>query len=216
MKAMLITIVMILPCFVFGQSKTDEYAIYSSYFRAFNKERGGKHTFAIKISSNFNNYEDVWGIEGVLTDFRNFVMNKTVSGSFMPNTLFLLDSLKRDTLWLPLISKLISGIHKPHVIKNYFSKDLQVFLLPYNEYIKYFGDSENSAKGIGEAWASFHENYPDHGILVDLSEVVSDGKRAVFYFGWRCGGLCGDGSLILFYKDNSVWHLVAGIPMWYN
>jgi hypothetical protein len=211
----MIFILLYLPCFVFAQSNIDDYAVYSSYFRMFNDTRGGKHTFVVQVSTNYGRKEGESDIISVLDDFREYVKNKKVGDAFFKN-FFLIDTLKKDTLWLPLISKLIQRMHKPHVIQNRFSKDLDVFLLPYTEYIKYFGESGSSIKGIDDAWASFHENYPDHGILTDLSEIVNDGKRAVFYFGWRCGGLCGDGSLVMFYKEGLEWKFVTAIPMWYN
>lgn len=212
MRKILVTITLLLPFCAFSQAKTDEYAIYSSYFRVFN-ERGGRHTFAVKISSDYSNYEDVAYIQDVLDDFRDYIKDKKFGFVFAQRD-FLIDTLKTDTLWLPLISKLISNVHKTHVIKDYFSKDLKVFLLPYTEYYKYYGATNR--RDIDEEWALFHENYPDNAVLVDLSQVVSDGKRAVFYFGWRCGGLCGDGSLVMLQNDGSGWHVVTSIIMWYN
>jgi hypothetical protein len=214
MRKILLALALLFPLIGFSQSKADEYAIYSNYLRAFDKERGGRHTFAIKIASDYNNYRDASYITDVLDDFRDYVKNKKAGFVFSARRDFLMDTLKKETLWLPLISKLIRQMHKPYVIKNYFSKDLRVFLLPYTEYYKYYGATNGI--GIDEEWAAFHENYPDHAVLADLSEVVSDGKRAVFYFGWRCGGLCGDGSLVMLYNDGSGWRVVTSITMWYN
>jgi hypothetical protein len=213
MRKILAVIALLMPFSGFCQSKTDDYTIYSNYFRDFNKNRHGKHTFVVNISTDYAKNDDVLGISSVLDDFRAYVKNKTVGGAFFRN-FFLTDTLKKGTLWLPLISKLTQNMHKPHVIQSKFSKDLQVYMLLYTEHDKYFGESSDKSNDYG--WATFHENYPDHAALVDLSEVVSDGKRAVFYFGWHCGGLCGDGSLVMFYHDGSGWHLVASIIMWYS
>jgi len=212
-RRILSALILLLPYCAFGQAKTDEYAVYSSYFRVFN-ERGGKHTFAVKVSADYNNYEDVSYISEILNDFRDYVRTRKVGSVASPEEYSFISTLKTDTLWLPLISELVRGIHRPHPIKNLFSKDLQVFVLPYNEYSRYYG-ATNSVD-IAQEWAAFHENYPDRAVLVDLSEVVSDGRRAVFYFGWRCGGLCGDGSLVMLSNDGSGWRVVTSITMWYN
>lgn len=67
---------------------------------------------------------------------------------------------------------------------------------------------------IDEGWATFHEDYPGYSLLVNLSEIVSDGKRAIFYMSHRCGGLCGAGYMVLFYKDTSGWRFTCTLPIW--
>lgn len=145
----------------------------------------------------------------MLNEFRDYLKgDKLAESSFFKFESFK-DTLKKDTLWLPLIARLNQRLHKEHIIKNIFSKDMHVSMFTYNQYAEYFEE-----KSINDSWIEFHEDFPGHSILTDLSEIVSDDKRAVFYFSWRCGGSCGDGSLILFYKAKSGWKYVCSIPMW--
>lgn len=46
-----------------------------------------------------------------------------------------------------------------------------------------------------------------HG-LVTLGEIQFDEKhqRAVVWFGFRCGGLCGNGGTVVLEKKNGIWH----------
>jgi hypothetical protein len=211
MKTILITIVMVLPCFVFGQSKVDDYDIYSSYLKTYQYNNNVKFNYVIMVSSDYGKRNNESDIGGILEDFRDYLKDGKDAGVFIQCWYFR-DTLKKDTLWLPLIARLNKRIQKEHIIQNSFSKDLQVFMLPYNEYIKYF-DKDNG-KDIDEGWTSFHENYPGYSLLINLSEIESDGKRAVFYLSHQCGGLCGAGYMVLFYKDASGWKFIGTLPIW--
>jgi len=209
MKPILIAIVFVIPCLCFGQKKTDDYTIYSEYLKAFQHQREGKYNFVVRVTPDYGPSKDGSDLSALLQDFRDYLKGGKLTGSYFLKCPQLVDTLKKDTLWLSLIAQLNGSLKKTHTIRNAFAKDIHVSMFTYSQYAEYF---EN--KTIDEGWASFHEDYPGHSILTDISEIASDGKRAVFYFSWRCGGLCGDGSLVIFYKDASGWRYVCTVTLW--
>ena len=160
------------------------------------------------MSSDYGKTDGYYDIEGMITTFRSYVHGEKDAMMDMGYWAFR-DTLKIDTLWIPLIERLRQNIRKKFIIKNKFSEDLNVSLMPYNHYAECFVDKE-----IREGWDSFHEDYPGYSYLTELSVIVNDDKRAVFYFSTRCGGLCGTGQLVLFYKDVSGRRYVGVLPIW--
>lgn len=132
-----------------------------------------------------------------------------MSGSFVLYCPQLIDTLKKDTAWLVLIDQLNKSFKKQHTVRNAFPRDIHVSMFTYSQYAEYFQN-----KGMDEGWANFREDYSGHSILTTVSNIVSDGKHALFYFSWRCGSLCGDGSLVMFYKDVSGWEYLCSIRLW--
>jgi len=209
MKPFLIAIIILIPCLCFGQKNTSDYDIYSEYFRVFQKQHGGEYNFVIKVKPGYNPTEEDTGISSFLYDVRGDIKEGKIPGSFVLNCPQLIDTLKKDTSWLLLIDQLNKGLKKQHTIRNAFSKDIRVSMFTYGQYAEYFENKE-----INEGWANFHDDYPGHSVLTTVSDIASDGRRAVFYFSWRCGGLCGDGSLVMFYKDASGWKYLCSITLW--
>lgn len=209
MKAILIATILLISNFCFGQKKSFDYGIYSEYFRVFQSEHGGKCNFIVRVQPKYGPTGDEPDIWSVLDELRDYSKNGRVTGSFFLYCQKLADTLKRDTLWLPLIDKLNKSIKRPHTIRNNFEKDIQVSMFTYSQYAECF---EN--RSIEDGWGNFHEDYPGNSILTNISEIVNDDKRAVFYFSRRCGGLCGDGSLVLFYKDFTGWRYLCSIILW--
>jgi len=209
MKPILVAIISLIPSFCLGQQKSDDYNIYSEYFRVFQKQHGGEYNFVIKVKPGYNPTKEDTGISSFLYDVRGDIKEGKIPGSFVLNCPQLIDTLKKDTSWLLLIDQLNESFKKQHTIRNTFAKDIHVSMFTYSQYAEYF---EN--KDMDEGWASFREDYPVHSILTTVSDIISDGKRAVFYFSWRCGGLCGDGSLVMFYKDARGWKYLCSVRLW--
>jgi len=106
-------------------------------------------------------------------------------------------------------------------IENNFSPVLQTTIIDTDQYNKYFKKFKTS-KQIERNWQRFHKNYNissmynRSSILIEFSDIASDGKEAAFYFSWRCGGLCGEGDLVFFSKENGEWKFLHLTPLWYN
>lgn len=210
MKPFLIAIFWLIPCLCFGQKKTADYDIYSEYFRTFQHQRGGEYNFVVRVKPEYGSAEEAPDLSSLLRDFRDYSKgSQSIDGSYFLKCPQLPDTIKGDTLWFRLIDQLNQSFKRPGTIRNAFAKDIRVFMFSYSQYVEYF---EN--KSIGDAWANFYEDYPGHSILTSISDVACDGKRAVFYFSWRYGGLCGDGSLVMFYKDTSGWRYVCSLILW--
>ena len=209
MKPFLIAIILLIPCLCFGQKNTSDYDIYSQYFRVFQKQRGGEYNFIVRVKPEYNSDDDEPGLSFFLNDLKGDIKAGRVSGSFALYCPQLIDTLKKDTSWLILIDQLNKSFRKPHIIRNAFASDMHVSMFTYSQYAEYF---EN--KDMDDGWAGFREGYPGHSILTTVSDIVSDGKHVVFYFSWGCGGLCGDGSLVLFSNDTSGWKYLCSIRLW--
>jgi len=87
------------------------------------------------------------------------------------------------------------------VVANRFSPDLHVTMISDGAYHKIF----NGKGSLRKAWSKFEKRYQDPAYLIDLSAVVSDGKRALFYFSRAWGGLAGYTSVVFFEKENGKW-----------
>ncbi len=203
-------IFLLFPHLVFGQKLPDEYDMYSKYLKIFQDTKKVELNLVIMVSSTYGKKNNESDLGSSLIDFRNYLRgNKSDASAFFQCEAFR-DTLNKDTLWLPLIDELNKKLAKDHnTIRNQFSEGLKINLLTYNHYDGYFGDGD-----IDGGWATFHEDYGDKSALINLSQVVNDGKRAVFYFSSQCGGLCGEGRIVLFYKDRAGWRFVIGLPLW--
>lgn len=194
------------PCLVFGQKIKDDYSIYSKYLEVFKHEHGNDINFVIRVSLDRRKEieSSTWDI---LDDSRSYLKGSQTLGFFRRE--FFRDTLKKDTMWLPLIAALDQEQKQVQFINGKLLKDLPISMLSDYQYDEYFGNNR-----VEEGWASFHEDYPGKSFLITLSRVVRDEKRAAFYFSSQCGGLCGHGCLVLFYKDLQGWRYVGTLSMW--
>jgi len=211
-RTIIIIVLLAFPLLVFGQKNPEDYTIYSKYLKIYQDNKKAKLSYVIRVSTDYGKKSYGSDIGDILQEIRGYLKGDKSDGSAFFRFEAFKDTLKSDTLWLPLMTRLQERMKHEYRIQNQFSNNLQITMLTYNHYIEYF-DKTNS-RDIDNGWASFHEDYPDKPLLINLSEIVNDGKRAVFYFSSQCGGLCGVGQLVLFYKDKSEWRFVLVIPMW--
>jgi hypothetical protein len=180
---------------------TNDYSIYSDYLKIFQKSKSHQFNFVVRTSTDYGRHGGNSDIKGLVDLYRDYVKGEKSSLSTMVfRYQFFMDTLRKDTSWIPLIARLYEQMHHEYLIHNKFSNDVKVSMLTYNHYEEYFGNKQPK-----EGWDSFHEDYTDKSLLIDLSEILNDDKHAVFYFSFRCGGLCGGGNLILYCKVNSKW-----------
>jgi hypothetical protein len=67
----------------------------------------------------------------------------------------------------------------------------------------------------GGGWEGFYNKYPNSGItLVSRPGLNAEHNRALLYMGTSCGGLCGDGVLILLGKDGGEWKVLNRVTIW--
>ncbi|SHJ42383.1 hypothetical protein SAMN04488007_0289 [Maribacter aquivivus] len=50
--------------------------------------------------------------------------------------------------------------------------------------------------------------------IIEFSKVKYNGNLASAYFGFHCGGLCGNGRVVIFEKVNGVWEILTSINQW--
>ncbi len=65
-------------------------------------------------------------------------------------------------------------------------------------------------------WDEFYHRYPGSRGFVELSRVGFDPYRrqALVYAGWSCGGLCGQGNMIVLEKRDTGWKVVSKETLW--
>jgi hypothetical protein len=67
----------------------------------------------------------------------------------------------------------------------------------------------------GGGWEGFYNKYPNSGItLVSRPGINAEHNRALLYMGTSCGGLCGDGVLLLLGKDGEEWKVLNRVTIW--
>jgi hypothetical protein len=118
----------------------------------------------------------------------------------------LMYQLKDDATWVGLLEQLNQKIKKKFVVKNHFTPNLNVTVIRDDTYHKIFPKHRSMKK----MWAKFYKKYPVPAYLVDLSDVVSDGKRAVFYFARRWDGI-GNTDIIFFKNIGVEWQYLATV-----
>src|SRR6202000_440125 len=124
MKPFLIALFFLIPCLCFGQKKMSDYDIYSEYFRIFQHQKGSDFNFIVRVKPEYNSKTDDPGLSSILDDFRDYTKNgRLTGGPFILYCPQLIDTLKKDTLWLPLVEQLNGSLKKPRTIRNAFAKD---------------------------------------------------------------------------------------------
>jgi hypothetical protein len=158
-------------------------------------EEKGNGIFVVCESTDYGRKFDS-GIHLGVRDLRRWFKNghSSLTGNAQYDSIR--QKIKSDTTWISLMVKLENKMSQRFLIANRFSQGLHVTIIGENAYNKIFR---------GDGWGRFHKKYRGTAALVDLSAVVSDGKRALFYFAQAWGGKEGNTSVIFFEKVNGKW-----------
>ncbi|MDR3490476.1 MAG: hypothetical protein P4M12_00370 [Gammaproteobacteria bacterium] len=174
--------------------------MYAQYLRLTKADIGGNMNFVVRESTDYGRTNDP-GIYLAVKILRRWYKNGRPSVPGRAQYQALLGKIKNDTTWISLMLQLEEKMSQRFVVANRFSPDLHVTLISDESYHKIF----NGKGSLPKAWAKFERKYRDPAYLVDLSAVVSDGKRALFYFGRAWGSLAGYTSVVFFEKVNGKW-----------
>ncbi|MBC8110477.1 MAG: hypothetical protein H7Y04_05400 [Verrucomicrobia bacterium] len=177
--------------------------------KAYRKEQGEKVTkLVVRKSTDFNIKYGEGEINQVTEILRDFVKGDIVAVN-MANFQYgnLVDTVKKDTLWLSLIDTLNKKMQHRHRLKNEFTTDIQLSFINRTRHFR-------NNKTVNKNWVRFYRKYPTAYALVEFSEVANDGERAIFYFAARRGGLWGRGDLILFHKIGFGWKFLGYLKIW--
>ncbi|MFI5136347.1 MAG: hypothetical protein ACHQIM_00880 [Sphingobacteriales bacterium] len=212
-----ILLLLLFPCLAFSQATKGDYDIYSKYLKVFQaNKKVEKICFVVNETTAYSQKYFLPDVDQVVTDLTGYLKgDQTLLSEVSFTFRDVIHTLTKDTLWIPVIAELSQKIKQNFKIENNFSSDLQTIVIGNNTAKKYFRHSK-TVKQIDRNWVRFHRKYPMPSALIELSEIASDGQRAVFYFSTRCGGLCGDSDLIFFSKENGEWKFLAKAPLWYN
>jgi hypothetical protein len=205
-------LLILLPSVSFAQAPDNSYGMYSTFLDSLRFHKGEKTVFVVRKTIDFGRIYYQSDLPDMVASYRACLKSDPDKDCHYLDFAYkgMRPIITKDTLWLGLIERLSKKMKRSFPIKNKFSPELKVRIIGKHDYLKYFGKKKERYTD----WDKFYQDYTSNAVLVDLSEVVSDGQRAVFYFGERCGGLCGAGGLILFYNDNGTWKYLREIGMW--
>jgi hypothetical protein len=188
------------PAWLFAQTDQEKYEMYSQYLHLTKAEIEGNANFVVRESTDYGRAVDP-GIFLSVKILRRWYNNghSSLSGNAQYDSLR--QKIKEDTTWIGLMVQLEEKMGQRFVVSNRFSPDLHVTLINDEAYHNIF----NGKGSLTKAWGKFEKKYRDPAYLVDLSTMVSDGKRALFYFARAWGGKAGYTSVIFFKKENGKW-----------
>lgn len=222
MKKVFLFFSFLLPYVVLGQAPINDYIIYSKFLKYFQADRKMENfTFVINETPYFTEkYGPLSDRDFQLNDFLDELRayskdkNKGYSDSYATFKDFTFTLIK-DTLWFPVMTMFDKQFHSGYKIVDHFSPDLQIAIINKPTFDNYFRHMTNDRQ-IDRAWIRFHKKYSTYALLTELSKIASDGQRALFYFSFRCNGLCGEGDLVFFEKENDEWKCLGKFPLWFN
>jgi len=199
-KAIIGLLLLLAPTWLFAQTEQENYDMYAQYLRSVKADIGGKVNFIVRESADYGRTIDP-GISRSVKILRRWYQsgNQLLSGNAQYD--FIMQKIRADTTWLGLMLQLEEKMSARFVVANRFSPDLNVTLISDEAYHKIF----NGKGSLTKAWGKFEKKYRDPAYLVNLSAVVSDGKRALFYFSRAWGSLAGYTSVVFFEKENGKW-----------
>jgi len=217
MKKYLLVILMLFPYVAFAQTTTEDYSIYSKYLNDFeNNRKGTKLDLIVLDTMAWSLKYNEPAIDDIVADFRRYFRGDKSNFEY-EYTLFreFTKALITDTLWISRLDDLNKKIKAGFKLENFFPIALQVKVINKHTFNKYFKFSDKRRQ-VERNWMRFHREYPMPSALIELSPIASDGTHAVFYFSMRCEGLCGEGDLVFFEKENGKWKSLYKAPLWYN
>ena len=96
-------------------------------------------------------------------------------------------------------------------LKNEFNLKAEVIIVNSYETRRLFDQRD-----IEEGWKLFHKKYPNAGSIDTLSRVgFNESKtQALIYYGYVCGGLCGQGQYILLTRTDDKWTIEKECLTW--
>jgi hypothetical protein len=188
------------PAWLFAQTEQESYGMYTQYLQSVKAEVEGNANFVVHESTAYGRAIDP-GISLQVKILRRWYKNghSSVSGNAQYDSLR--EKIKDDTTWISLMIQLEEKMSQRFVVANRFLPDLHVTLISDEAYHKIFAGNGS----LNKEWGKFEKKYRDPAYLIDLSVVVSDGKRALFYSSRAWGGKAGYTSVVFFKKENGKW-----------
>jgi hypothetical protein len=98
----------------------------------------------------------------------------------------------------------------PKINSNLLSTDkLNIQSITSKKYYSFFGRKFKRKN----PWKRIIKKYGTRKVI-EFSKVKYNGDLASVYFGIHCGGLCGNGRIVIFEKVNGVWGILTSINQW--
>jgi hypothetical protein len=160
----------------------EEYAVYSAIIDGLDKregEAGGKAERVLVVSDMTEPWHD-------------FTNEDVFYAGLKESSKELLDETIEDYK---------ARNRKPHKLSPRLSVKVRYALVDAGEIAGFF--KKNGPAG----WKDFYSKYPTSGGFITFSRVGfnSDKTQALVYQSRHCGGLCGEGSCLLFVKKDGAW-----------
>ncbi|WP_295671970.1 hypothetical protein [uncultured Mucilaginibacter sp.] len=192
------------PAWLCAQTEQDNYDMYAQYLRLVKTDIEGNANFVVRESTDYgrSNYSGISRSVEILHRWYEDGQ-PSVPGNAQYQTF--LRKIKEDTTLIGLMVQLDEKMSQRFVVENRFPPDLHITIISDEAYHKIF-----SGRGsVFKAWGKFDKKYPGPAYIINLSAVVSDGKRALFYFSRAWAALAGYTSVVFFEKENGQWIYVG-------
>lgn len=175
-------------CLAQGPPSSEEYSVYAALFR--DKSADEQHVqLVIADQTAIDHFfsqpaSDDLGIQTLIKELPQ--LEKETAVDFLS---------KNRTSW---------------TLKNEFKLNAEIILITTDERKNFF-------KGyIDDGWKLFHTKYPRAGSIDTLSRVGFNQEKtqALIYYGYTCGGLCGQGQYIQFTRKEDRWTIQKEWMTW--
>jgi hypothetical protein len=199
-KAIIGLLLLLTPAWLFAQTEQESYEMYAQYLHLVKAEVEPNATFVVRESTDYG--RTIWsGIPLEVRILRRWYKNGHSPSSGNAHYDSLRQKIKHDTTWISLMVSLNEKMAQRYVIANRFSPDLHVTLMSGADYNKTFEGNGPAAR----LWGKFEKKYRGSAYLIELSAMVSDGKRALFYISRAWGEKASETALVFFEKVNGKW-----------
>jgi len=210
LKTLLLTILFISQL-AFSQAEKNDYELYSLILSE-QLELGTKSTLDSivlieKFENKFNNLYEVFDSksDSISNSVINFLLINTGN-----DTIFI-KRLIKETEFRKSVYGMTSDFGlSPKIDANLLSTDqLNIQTITSEKYYSFFGKKFKRKN----PWKRIIKKYGTRNV-VEFSKVKYNGNLASVYFGIHCGGLCGNGRIVIFEKANGVWKILTSINQW--
>tara|TARA_R110002051_G_scaffold213136_1_gene278130 strand:+ start:1275 stop:1916 length:642 start_codon:yes stop_codon:yes gene_type:complete len=210
LKKLLLTI-LLTSQLAFLQTEKTDYELYSLILSE-QLEVGTKSTvdsiiLIEKFEDKFNNLYEVFGSksDSISSSDINFLSINTGN-----DTIFI-KRLIKETEFRKSVYGLTSDFGlSPKIKANLLASDqLNFQSITSKKYYSFFGKKFKRKN----PWKRIVKKYGTRKVI-EFSKVKYNGNLASVYFGIHCGGLCGNGRIVIFEKVNGVWDILTSINQW--
>ena len=206
----LLLIILLTSQISFSQTEKDDYMLYSMILTEQLKFGANNKIDSILIIEKFDNREDL--IAGIFVSEKDSISSFDISylSANGADSIFIKLLIEKPKLKKKILSLTSDFKPYPEIKAKLLETDkLNIQTITSKKYYSFF-EKKYARKN---AWKKILKKYGTRNIL-EFSNVNYQGNLAATYYGKYCGGLCGNGSIVIFEKVNGQWGILTEISLW--